>query len=189
MKAVRNAINTALREKKEFLYYFMHKLKYFGKPLRIGKNSKIYPKSIFEFINGGSIVLGESCLIRDYAILSTFGGEIKIGNNCGIENYSVLYGAGGLSIGDNVIIAAHTVIIPSNHNYAKLDIPIREQGATMKGIIIGDDVWIGAGCRILDGVTIGRGSIIGAGSVVTKPIPEYSIAVGIPAKVIKKRHQ
>jgi len=71
--------------------------------------------------------------------------------------------------------------------FGRIDTPIREQGSTMKGIAISDDVWIGAGCRILDGVEIGKGSIIGAGTVLTKSVPEYSIVVGIPGKVIKRR--
>lgn len=84
-------------------------------------------------------------------------------------------------------IAAHTVIIPANHNFDRMDLPISRQGLTTKGINIGNDVWIGANVVILDGVEIGDGCVIGASSVVTKSIPNNSVAVGNPAKVIKSR--
>lgn len=93
----------------------------------------------------------------------------------------------GFEIGDNVRIAAQVVIIPMNHIYEDPDTPIWKQGIRAKGIKIEDDVWIGAGAKILDGVTIGKGSVIGAGAVVTDDIPPYSVAVGVPARVIKKR--
>jgi acetyltransferase-like isoleucine patch superfamily enzyme len=78
-------------------------------------------------------------------------------------------------------------VVPAGHNFERVDIPIRKQGSLMKGIVIEDDVWIGCGCRILDGVRIGRGSVIGAGSVVNKNVPEYSVVVGVPGRVIKNR--
>ncbi|MCK7515996.1 MAG: acyltransferase [Desulfobacterales bacterium] len=72
-------------------------------------------------------------------------------------------GDGGLTIGNNVRIAAHTVIIPANHVFDDVNIPIRKQGLSKKGIVIEDDVWIGSGVKILDGVVIGKGCVIGAG--------------------------
>jgi acetyltransferase-like isoleucine patch superfamily enzyme len=99
----------------------------------------------------------------------------------------MIYGTGGLKIGNDVRIATHVVITPAGHVFDKKDIPIRLQGVEMKGIVIEDDVWIGANATILDGVIIGRGCVIGAGSVVTKSLPEYSVAVGVPARVIYKR--
>jgi acetyltransferase-like isoleucine patch superfamily enzyme len=120
-------------------------------------------------------------------MLSTSGGWIKIGNNCTVNSFAVLYGHGGLEIGNGVRISAHVVIVPMNHIYKNPAIPIWMQGETRKGIKIEDDVWIGAGAKVLDGVKIGKGSVIGAGAVVTEDIPSYSVAVGVPAKVIKKR--
>ncbi|MBN2571055.1 MAG: hypothetical protein JXA68_02910 [Ignavibacteriales bacterium] len=79
------------------------------------------------------------------------------------------------------------MMIPQNHNYSDPNVSIAEQGITAEGIKIEDDVWIGAGVKILDGIKIGKGSVIGAGSVVTHDVSPYSIAVGSPAKVIKKR--
>jgi acetyltransferase-like isoleucine patch superfamily enzyme len=99
-----------------------------------------------------------------------------------------LYGHGkGLVIGNNVLIAGHCLIIPANHIFTRKDIPINKQGTESKGIIIEDDVWIAAGCQILDGVTIGKGAIIAAGSVVNKSVDAYSIVGGVPAVFIKSR--
>jgi acetyltransferase-like isoleucine patch superfamily enzyme len=86
-----------------------------------------------------------------------------------------------------VRIAANTTIIPANHNFSNLEKPIRKQGLTKEGIKIEDDVWIGSGCRILDGVKIGKGAVIGAGSVVTSSVPSNTVYGGVPAKHIKDR--
>ncbi len=136
---------------------------------------------------GAYIEIGRDSYISSYAILNTFDGWIRMGDNCSVNNYAILYGHGGLDIGDNVRIAAQAVIISMNHIYKDPEIPICRQGISAKGIRIEDDVWVGAGAKIVDGVTIGKGSVIGAGAVVTKDIPPYSIAVGVPARVIKKR--
>jgi acetyltransferase-like isoleucine patch superfamily enzyme len=110
-----------------------------------------------------------------------------IGADCSINAFCILYGQGGLSIGDNVRIAAHTVIVPGNHDFDRTDIPIAKQGYTMQGITIEDDVWIGAGTRILDGVTITTGCVIGAGAVVTKSTEPFGVYVGMPARRLKDR--
>ncbi len=133
------------------------------------------------------ITVGEGSYLSSNSILNTFDGWIKMGKNCTVNNYAILYGHGGLEIGDNVRIAAQVVIIPMNHIYEDPDVPICRQGVSAKGIKIEDDVWLGAGAKITDGVTVGRGSVIGAGAVVTKDIPPYSVAVGVPARVVKKR--
>jgi acetyltransferase-like isoleucine patch superfamily enzyme len=96
-------------------------------------------------------------------------------------------GPGNITIGRDTMIASHTGIYANNHGFADLNVPIALQEVSAKGIEIGEDCWIGSGVRILDGVSIGRGSVIGAGAVVTKDIPPYSIAVGVPAKVIARR--
>lgn len=114
-------------------------------------------------------------------------GYIKIGRDCSIQYGCLLYGVGGLEIGDNTRIAAHTVITPMNHIFSDPNVPIWRQGETAVGIKIGNDVWIGSDVKILDGVEIGDGSVIGAGSIVTKSIPPYSVALGVPAKVVKRR--
>lgn len=138
---------------------------------------------------GGRIIIGSNCELRNGCRVLTYGGNITIGNNCSINPYTILYGQGNLIIGNNTRIAANCVIIPSNHNFSQTDVPIINQGLTCKGITIGNDVWIGCGARILDGVTISDGCVIGAGSVVTKSTERYGIYAGTPAKLIRKRGQ
>lgn len=140
-------------------------------------------------VEHGSISIGKGLGLGEYSNILTYGGNIRLGNNVSIQPGCMIYGHGGLTIGHNVSIATQTIIVPSNHNFEDRDVPIKLQGNRGKGIIIGDDVWIGAGCRILDGVTIGDGCVIGAGSVVTRSIPENCIAAGVPAKVLKKRKE
>ncbi|WP_193194667.1 acyltransferase [Nostoc sp. MG11] len=96
-------------------------------------------------------------------------------------------GPGDIKIGRQCMIAAHSGIYANNHNFADPIEPIKYQGVTRKGIVIEDDCWLGHGVTVLDGVTIGKGSVIGAGAVVNKDIPPFSVAVGLPARVIKSR--
>lgn len=146
------------------------------------------------FMNGKSncetgITLGENVRIRENTYIDSYNGSIVLEDSVFIGPNCMIYGHGGLIIKKNTMIAGHTIIIPSNHNFNNYAMPIRAQGETMLGICIGENVWIGANCTILDGVHIGDNSVIGAGSIVTKNIPSYSVAVGNPCKVIKKRSQ
>jgi galactoside O-acetyltransferase len=115
--------------------------------------------------------------------------EIIIGNNVKL-NYNVMINAdcgGKISIGDNVRIGPYTVMRAANHKFSDISRPIYEQGHLPGVILIEEDVWLGAHVTVMPNVTIGKSSVIGAGSVVTKDIPPFSIAAGIPAKVIGKR--
>lgn len=134
-----------------------------------------------------SIKIGEGSIIKDHARLCPRSGFIEIGTRCSINPFCILLGYGGITIGNNVRIAAHTSIISFNHIFDDPDKSIISQGNSMKGIRIEDDVWIGTGVRILDGVTIGEKSIIGAGAIVTKSVPPGSVAVGNPARILKSR--
>lgn len=120
-------------------------------------------------------------------MLMAYGESIVVGDRVSINPFSILYGHGGLRIGSDVLIAAHVTIIPANHNFIRPDMRIREQGETRLGITIGDDVWIGTGARILDGVTIGNGSVIAAGAVVRSDVPPYCVVAGVPARSIGTR--
>lgn len=142
---------------------------------------------VFDTRHGGSITVGRNTELLNGVLLMTYGGDISIGYNCSINPYTVLYGHGGLTIGNNVLIAGHCMIIPSNHNFDDVEKPINRQGQTQKGIVISDDVWIGSGCRILDGVTIGTGAVIAAGAVVNRDVPDFAIVGGVPAKLIRMR--
>ena len=136
---------------------------------------------------GGSVRISKGVIISDGVIIAPYGGSIEIGASAYIGPYCVLYGHGGLTIGRNTAIGAHTVIIPANHGFQQSDRPIHVQALTKEGIMIGEDVWIGAGCKILDGVHIGNSTVIGAGSVVTKDIDAYSVVFGVPARVAGSR--
>jgi serine acetyltransferase len=139
------------------------------------------------YIRGGTVSIAQGARISDGVVLSPYGGRINIGENVYIGPYCVLYGHGGLTIGKNTLVASQTTIVSSNHVFDSLSLPIKEQGETVLGVKIGDDVWIGSGARILDGVTIGNGAVIGAGAVVTSSVESYTISVGVPAKVVGMR--
>ncbi|MDJ0573342.1 MAG: acyltransferase [Pleurocapsa sp. MO_192.B19] len=114
-------------------------------------------------------------------------GQMKIGKNTYIGPYTCISSHGKLTIGRDCLIASHSSIYAHNHLFRDSTQKIKDQGIASKGIVIEDDCWLGSGVRIVDGVTIGRGSVIGAGAVVAKDIPPYSVAVGVPAKVISQR--
>lgn len=136
-------------------------------------------KRIFKSMGNGSRVQ------RD--VVFGNGKDISLGDNSQIGFRNVLY-VNKLTIGNDVIIGPNVTFIGSNHRYDDKNIPIRKQGVVDKGeIIINDDVWIGAGAIILPGIKIGRGSIIAAGAIVTKDVPEYAIVGGNPAKIINYR--
>ncbi len=134
------------------------------------------------------ITIGDNVSISRNTILACKNGTIEIGEGCLIGINCMIHSEKMVKLGKYVLIAAYCYIIGGgDHNYDRTDIPIMAQGTVSKGIVIEDDVWLGAGVKISDGVTIGTGSIIGTSAVVLKDIPPYSIAYGVPAKVIKSR--
>jgi acetyltransferase-like isoleucine patch superfamily enzyme len=159
-----------------------------GQKIKLGANVVVERDvTLWVDTNESYIAIGDDSYLSSQCILNTFDGWISLGSNCTVNSYAILYGHGGLQIGNDVRIAPQVMIMPMNHIYKDPHVAIRKQGIRAQGIKIEDDVWLGAGAVILDGVTIGRGSVIGAGAIVTKDIPRYSVAVGVPAKVIKKR--
>jgi len=135
----------------------------------------------------GEFIVGDKCYIRDGAIFHCYGGKIKLGKSVYIGPHSVIYGHGGVVIGDNSFLAMNVKVVSANHTVPKRGMLIKDQPNILMPVEIGSDVWIGANAIVLGGVRIGNGAVIGAGSVVTKDIPDYAIAVGNPAKVIKVR--
>lgn len=114
------------------------------------------------------------------------GSGIRIGENSGIGINARIQGP--LSIGKNVMMGPDVLIYTQNHKIDRVDIPMIKQGDREKELVlIEDDVWIGARCIIMPGVVIGTGSVLAAGSVVSKDVPKYSIVGGVPARVLKNR--
>jgi acetyltransferase-like isoleucine patch superfamily enzyme len=173
------------------LYHLKHRWKFWWFEeqgnIKLGHEVFLHAHSMLSARSPGRIEVGDGCYVHAYAQIVAQGGFVKLGNKVSINPYSILYGQGGLTVGDNVLIASHCTIIPANHEFQDPTRPIREQGETRQGILIEDDVWIASHVTILDGVTVGRGAVIAAGAVVTKDVPPYSIVGGVPAKILKKR--
>jgi acetyltransferase-like isoleucine patch superfamily enzyme len=138
--------------------------------------------------NPRKVRLGKSVFLDKGVILEAWEGNIQIGNKVYVGCYSVIIGSGGVIIGSNVLMGAHCVITSSNHKFGIRNKLIWEQGMELGKVTIGEDVWLGANVKVMPGVNIGNGAVIGAGSVVTKDIPDFHIAMGIPAKIVGTRN-
>ncbi len=163
-------------------------------PANIRLGAKVYLDSQV-FLNAlpGGITIGEGTSLMHGATFHVFNyrdlpqAGIFVGKNCFFGEYTCIRGQGGVHIGDGVYTGTQVQIAAVNHVYADPNRFIKDQGITAEGITIEDDVWLGSNVVVVDGVTIGKGSIVGAGAVVTKSLPPYSLAVGVPAKVIGDR--
>lgn len=142
---------------------------------------------------GDGVVLDDYVVIGSYSVLEVSsglgrsGGHIRIGMRSSMGDFCYVGGAGGVDIGNNVLIGQYVSFHSENHVFDDGDRPIRDQGVTHKGIRVGDDCWIGAGAKVLDGVELGAGCVVAAGAVVTKSIPGASIVAGVPGRVIGRR--
>lgn len=154
----------------------------FGDNCRVRDGVRI----VGRYRSSGSIKFGNRCFIGEHCIMHSFGGNISFGDDCSLHPFCVVYGYGGLSIGNSVRIATHTVLVPSEHGIRRNE-KIFTQPLIAMPIRIHDDVWIGAGATITGGVEIGEGAVIGAGAVVTRDVPAYEIWAGVPAKRIGVR--
>ena len=132
--------------------------------------------------SGKGVRLGQRVTINPYAQIQGGLGGIQIGEGSEVNNFTFINGDGSVRIGKDVLIGPHVTIVSANHGFADSDIPIKRQASTLKEVVIDDDVWIGAGAIILPGVHLGKGTIVGAGAVVTKSCPPGSILFGVPAR-------
>ena len=130
------------------------------------------------------LVLGENSWIAGHALVR---GDVEFGSHCTVNSYAAI--SGTVRCGDGVRIASHVSIVGFNHGFEDPDVPIHTQAHESRGIVIGDDVWVGANAVLLDGVTIGKGAVIAAGAVVTRDVPALAIVGGVPAKVVRYRGQ
>lgn len=184
--------------------YYRTKLKHMGENVRIGAGVKIVNPEYISLGDNvtvcdgatliargpGGITVGSHVTLNDRVYLDTEradDGYIVIGGHVYIGTGTTLFGHVGLEIGEHVLMAQNITLTPYSHIFEDPDRPIIEQGGHTRKVTIGRDVYVGMGVTIMYTGDIGEGSVIGAGSVVVKPIPPYSVAVGDPAKVIRKR--
>jgi acetyltransferase-like isoleucine patch superfamily enzyme len=134
---------------------------------------------------GNNTIVMHGAVLHVYNFRNMLHAGIKIGRDSLIGEYSVIRGQGGVEIGDRVYTSPFTQIIAVNHVFNDPTRPFVEQGITAEGIVIEDDVWLGAGAVITDGVRVGKGAVVAAGAVVTKDVEPHTVVGGVPAKHIK----
>ena len=135
-----------------------------------------------------AIRIGAGTMLRSFAMVNAGppDGYVHIGERCGIGQGTILYGNGGLRIGDDVLIAGQCFVVASSHNFDDPSLPMAQQGYSARGITIEDNVWLGAGVKVLDGVTIGSGAIVGSNAVVTRSVEPGARVGGIPAHPLRR---
>lgn len=153
--------------------------------MQIGRNSFISPLAIIE--QPENISVGDNVQIKAGVVLRPETGFICIGDNVVINHYTVIHAKGGVEIGDWCVIAPHCSLFAQNHSYDSFDVPISQQPHSARGITLMGDNLLGPGAIILDGVTLGKGTVVEAGALVTDSFPMAKIIAGNPAKVIKDR--
>lgn len=149
-----------------------------------GEGTTICRRTRMDVLPFQSFSIGDYSTVEDFATINNGVGAVNIGNNSRIGIGNVIIGP--VTIGNNVILAQNIVMSGLNHNYTDVSKPIYLQGETVAMITVEDDCWIGANAVITAGVTIGKHSVVSGGAVVTKDIPPFCVAVGNPARVIKK---
>ena len=160
--------------------------------LTVDPTAKVSPLADIEVsVRGTAITVGPRTAIDAFVKIKPAGGlgDVVIGADCAINSGTVIYTGNGVRIGDGVLIAANCTLAPTNHEFGDRSRRIRDQGfqPSRGGIVIEDDVWLGANAVLLDGATIGRGAIVAAGAVVRGTVEPYAIYAGAPARRIGTR--
>lgn len=162
--------------------------------LRVGRGFVAEDYTEIQALSQNGVQIGNSVTVARFAQIRPsgyYGGELgvgfQIGDNSNIGAFAYIGASGGIRIGNNVMMGPRVSLLAEQHVFDRTDTPMKSQGSTRKGIVIEDDVWLGANCCILDGVTVGTGSIVATGAVVTKDVPPYSIVGGVPARIIRSR--
>jgi acetyltransferase-like isoleucine patch superfamily enzyme len=160
----------------------------FGNHCKIERNVVIQAISRSTLRFGDDVTICEGTMIRPSGHWGgNLGGGVVMGNRSSIGAYSYIGCAGSIEIGDDVMMGPRITIIAENHNFADVTRPMHEQGVNNRGVTLGNDIWVGTGVTILDGVTVGDHSIIAAGSVVTKDVQPFAIVAGVPARQLRSR--
>lgn len=136
---------------------------------------------------GRGVTLRPGVRIEVTSVLRELGEGIEIGDRVGVSEDCFLGAKGRIVIGNDSMLGPSTKLIAENHSFERTDIPIREQGETRKGIVIGADCWLGANVVILDGVCVGDHSIVAAGAVVTEDVESLTVVGGVPARTLRRR--
>ena len=159
--------------------------------IEIGDNAAINDLAVLDAYGGpeSGIKIGEEALISRNAVLNSKGGFIEIGERANLGMMNIIFSRDcRVRVGKDVLMAAYCYLMGGgSHSMDRTDIPVAYQGAECLGIEIGDNVWLGAGVKVLDGCRIGRDSVIGTNSFVSQDIPDFAVAAGSPAQVIKMR--
>ncbi|MFN8060071.1 MAG: acyltransferase [Vicinamibacterales bacterium] len=133
------------------------------------------------------IQLGRGVFVGRHSILSCKDGDIVLGDEVNVGFNCEIFSAKRVTVGARTLLAAYTYLIGGDHDWDRVDVSVLEQGRHAHGIVVGEGAWLGAGAKVLDGVEVGDHSIVGAGAVVTKAVPPFAIAAGIPARIVKDR--
>lgn len=133
------------------------------------------------------IAVGNGVFLGRGTILSCKDGDIVLGDHTNLGFHCEVFSASTVTVGRHGLFAAYTYLVGGGHEFERADVPVLEQGRSSRGITLGDNVWLGTGTKVLDGVRIGRDVVVGAGAVVTDDLPDGTVAVGIPARVVRRR--
>lgn len=162
--------------------------------LTLGSFSTIQEYCNIDAVSEDGVHIGARCKIGAYTQIrctnhfSTLGKGVRMGNDSGIGQFSFIGAAGGVTIGNDVIMGQYVSFHAQQHVFDNPDLPIAKQGTTAQGIVIDDDVWVGAKVTFLDGAHIGSHSVVAAGSVVRGTFPPNSIIGGVPARILRPTH-
>jgi len=161
-------------------------IKWFVNPFyhKKGKGAIVRPRTRMDVVPWNKFELGDDSTIEDFSAINNGVGPVIIGDRTKIGLSNTIIGP--VTIGNDIRLAQNITLSGLNHNYEDVSMPIHVQGVSTASIVIEDETWIGANVVVVAGVTIGKHSIVAAGSIVTKDIPPYSVAVGNPARVLKK---
>lgn len=158
----------------------------FGKNVTIGSHCDIDGFASEKIIFGDCVKIGCYSKLLSTSHFSKYGIGLTMGNNSAIGDFTHFGAAGGIEIGDDVIMGSYISFHSENHNFSDITKPIREQGVSSKGIKLGNNIWVGAKATFLDGCVVGNNSVVAAGAVVNGVFPDNVVIGGIPAKIIKE---
>lgn len=158
-----------------------------GRSVTLEDDVRIDALSLDGVCLGSNVSISKFTVIEVTGVVSDLGVGFVIGDNSNLGDYSFVGAAGGVRIGQNVLIGQRVSFHSEDHVFDRVDVPIKAQGVRRRGIVVEDDCWLGAGVIVLDGVTIGQGSVVAAGSVVTHDVSPWSVVGGAPARLIRRR--